>query len=102
MNMVEWIKKKVEDSRFNYDDIAEEIGVSRTTIYRWLNNPKLSAARCKKIADVIGVDLTTQFEGLEYLYTDKGVNYKERWESTKKENDILRERLEKYESGNSN
>lgn len=96
-NRVEWLKKKVENSKFTYDDIAEEIGINRTTVFRWLNNPSLSDARMKKIADVIGIDLTTEFENLEYLYTEKGINYKDRWESAMQEVNILRERLEKYE-----
>lgn len=101
-NRVAWLKQKVENSKFTYDDIAEEIGINRTTVYRWLNDEKLSDARLKKIADVIGIDLTVEFEGMDYLYTEKGINYKERWESSQQEVNVLRDRLAKYEVKNEN
>jgi plasmid maintenance system antidote protein VapI len=81
----------IEDSTFTIQDWAEEIGVTRRTIYNWIGAKKLNRSIWAKINTVFGREPEPRNDDKDIFETH--VNYKRRYFIEVAENDMLKQEI---------
>lgn len=66
------IAKLIEDNGMRLQEVAEQLGIGRTTIWRWMNDPKLSLKKMNRVADLFGVN-NYSFSKLAYPDGEKKI-----------------------------
>ena len=61
INRGSYLRRLIKESEFSITEISGIIGVGRNTIYRWMDKPNLPLRKLQKVAQVIGVDISTEF-----------------------------------------
>ena len=100
----EFVLEKIKNSEKDVSNIADYLGMSRTTLWRQLKKKELSFELIKRIEDVAKLGLSKDFPEIMELKGEITLSFKEKYyEMLHKHNDILeeninlRKRLAKYE-----
>lgn len=102
-----WLNAQIVQSGQQLGDIHARLGVSRITLYRWLQTHNLKFSIVKQIADAAGIDLSVQFE--EELKQFPLVNneqnkeaslYKEKYYQAMEKYSMVMEEREQYRKRN--
>lgn len=81
INRGEFLKQKIEETKYSVPQLTDELGIERTTIYKWFKNPDLDIDKLKKACDIIGIDLRDYFENIELIYGNlpEPITYQKRY-----------------------
>lgn len=96
------IKELREGRDLTVRELGDKIGVSGTTISNWENNnPEPSIKRLRKLAPVLGVDISYFTGNNNQVLKEPGIEYQtkanNRTTQLEIENKLLRERIEEVE-----
>lgn len=71
MHRGKFIKGKIKEYGFTIDKVSLDLGIARTTIYKYFEDENLSIGKLKSIADVIKLDLRPEFPETEMMYEEE-------------------------------
>lgn len=66
-----YIKNLIKESEYSISELAERINVGRNTVYRWMDNEKLSLVKMIRIAKAIDIDISIDFPEVERIEAEK-------------------------------
>lgn len=73
-----YMKALIKKSDNNLNDVAYKLSISRSTLFRWLKEPKMSFLKMAKIAAFIGEDITGDFpEAEESILTERTSDFED-------------------------
>lgn len=75
MHRGEWIHNKMKEIGYSVDRMSIELSVGRTTLWRWLNDENLPFLKMKRIADIMKVDLRSEFPETSEIYGTNSKDY---------------------------
>jgi len=98
-----WLSDQIKEKGIAIDLMATALGMVRTSIYKWRDQPSLSFKVMKAAADFIEIDLRDHFSNVDYLYaeplrvSDKYIELLEKHSALQEKCILQSEQLAEYE-----
>ena len=91
-----WVKDMIKQKGKTVGEIAQEIDLSRTQIWRWFNTPNLAFPKLKRITDILKIDLRDYFPDYDENGKLDDSHYQKKYYQAIRELADLHEQFEEY------